>query len=196
MFTFTEGPTGKFTLIPMPDRFFEFPSSNSGGALLILNGFANNSATLTSEHNQGILIAATQAMASFGTGSGALEFYGITDRTGSADYNLQLSRQRAATALSAMRSAMGLQDRMLAFSNGLGERLADEYYQQQDNTRSDGFRGVACYLWDSLNRATDPFFQLEIAFAAPPTGGDPARRALLAPLHLGRLKSAPRSPFA
>ncbi|MFO0915865.1 MAG: hypothetical protein U0795_23100 [Pirellulales bacterium] len=196
MFTFTESPTGKFTLIPMPDRFFEFPSSNSGGALLILNGFANNSATLLAEHHLGILIAATQAMASFGTGSGALEFYGVTDRTGSDEYNLQLSRQRAATALNVMKSAMGLADHLVAFSNGLGERLADEYYQKQDNTRSDGLRGVACYLWDSVNRATDPFFRLEIAFAAPPTGGDPARRALLGPLHLGRLKSSPRSPFA
>lgn len=196
MFTFTESPTGKFTLIPMPNRFFELPSPSGGGALLILNGFANNSANLQSEHFQGIQIAAAQAAASFGAGSGALEFYGITDRTGTAEYNLQLSRLRAATALNTMRATMGLADRMVTFSNGLGERLAEEYFEHLDNTRSEGFRGVACYIWESMNRATDPFFQLEVAFAAPPTGGSPTNRVLLAPLHLGRLKSSPRSPFA
>ena len=196
MFTFIDSPTGQFTLLPFPAEFFDTASPFGNGALLLLNQFANNSAVLRAAHVQGILIAAAQASATFGTGFGALEVYGLTDRTGSEALNLELSTRRAQAALSALSSAMALGSTNVVFSNGLGERFADEYFQKADNTRDAQFRGVACYLWESFSTAIDPILRLNVSFAAPPTGGGGKRRLFLGALHMGRLRAQPRPPFA
>jgi OmpA family len=196
MFIPTDSPTGHFTLLPMPREFFETPPPFGGGALLVLNKFANNSASLRAEHMVGIRIAAAQAAATFGPSTGSLEVYGLTDRTGSEQLNKDLSGRRARAALEALRAAMGLGDFRATFANGLGERFAAEYFELADNSRDDMFRGVACYLWESFTMARDPILRLEISFATPPTGGSPRRRVFLAALHMGRLRAQPASPFA
>ena len=134
MFVSTVGPTGQFTLQPMPPQFFELPQPFGGAALLVLNDFANNSATLTAEHMAGIHLAAAQAALTFGPQTGSLEIYGITDRAGSENLNKDLSNRRANAALDALRGVMGL--------------------------------------------------------------GGPVRRTFLGPLHMGRHRASPPSPFA
>jgi hypothetical protein len=195
MFTVVTSPTGHFTLAPIPDRFFEIPPPFGAGALLVLNRFANNSAALLPEHIQGIQIAAAQARLSFGPNSGACEVYGITDRTGSEELNRQLSARRAQAALTALSGAIGLLGGSIQFSNGLGERFADEYFQLADGKpgQDANFRGAACYIWESLSTATDPFLRVNVAFASPPSGG--GNRSFLAALHMGRLRAQPVSPF-
>ena len=195
MFTAVDSPTGHFALVPIPARFFEVPPPFGAGALLVLNRFANNSAALLPPHMAGIQIAAAQARSSFGSSSGACEVYGITDRTGSETLNRELSKRRAQAALSALTSAMSLLDGAITFSNGLGERFADEYFQASDNSRDENFRGVACYIWESFATATDPFLKVNVAFAAPPLGGGDGRRVFLAALHMGRHRAQPLSVF-
>ena len=111
---------------------------------------------------------------------------------------MSLSIRRANNALDALKRSLQLDNLAVTFANGLGERFAAEYFEQmkQDGTRSPLLRGVACPLWGYISDATDPILRLNISFAAPPTGGGPKRRAFLAPLHMGRLKSQPPSPFA
>jgi hypothetical protein len=195
VFTEVRSPTGHFSLIPVPSRFFETPPPFGAGALLVLNRFKNNSADLLPEHMVGIQLAAGQANLSFGVGSGACEVYGITDRTGSEELNRELSSRRASAALAALSGAMGLLDGTIRFSNGLGERFADEYFQLADGKpgQDENFRGAACYLWESFATATDPFLRVSVAFAAPPNGGE--SRSFLAALHMGRLRAQPASPF-
>jgi hypothetical protein len=197
MFTAVSSPTGHFTLLPIPEEFFETPSPFGSGALLVLNKFANNSAALQAAHLEGILIAAAQAKQTFGANGGACEAYGLTDRTGSEQLNLELSARRAKAALTAMSEAMGFQDFNTQFSNGLGERFADEYFQLRDGKegRDDNFRGVACYFWESFSTATDTALRINVAFASPPAGGGGRRRTFLAALHLGRHRAQPASPF-
>jgi hypothetical protein len=202
MFAVVQSPTEHFLIAPLPPSFFETPPPFGGGAMLILNKFDNNSASLRAEHVQGILIAAAQASGNVS----ACEAYGITDRTGSESFNLALSTRRANTALAALNTALSLGSSRLTFANGLGERFADEYFQLADGTesgkkkgttgRNEDFRGVVCYLWESFATATDPFLQVSIAFAAPPTGGGGLSRTFLPALHMGRLRAQPRSPFA
>src|SRR4051794_3342207 len=95
MFTEVRSPTGHFTLLPFPDNFFEFPPAFGVGAMLVLNKFSNNSASLLAPHIQGIQLAAEQAKQTFSANSGACEVYGITDRTGSEQLNKELSGRRA-----------------------------------------------------------------------------------------------------
>lgn len=196
MFTTVDSPSGHFILLPFPNDFLELPNPFGVGGLLILNKFANNSARLHPEHVRGIAIAAAQGTATFGAGSGALECYGITDRSGSETLNKVLSTRRAEAALGALGTAMGLGQSNVRFANGLGERFADEYFGQGEDSRNDVFRGVVCYLWESLSAATDPVLRINIAFAAPPLEGGGRRRIFLAALHMGRLRALPRSPFA
>lgn len=196
MFTEVRSPTGHFSLLPFPAEFFEFPPVFGAGALLVLNKFGNNSAALLPQHIQGIQIAAEQAKQTFSNGSGACEVYGLTDRTGSEELNRELSTRRARATLDAMSVAMSFADFNAQFSNGLGERFADEYFKLQDGKpgRDENFRGVACYLWESFSTATDTFLRVNVSFAAPPL--DPGRRrTFLAALHMGRLRAQPLSPF-
>jgi hypothetical protein len=196
MFLKTLGPKAQFTLLPMPPQFFELPQPFGGAALLVLNDFATNSARLTPEHIAGIRLAAAQASLTFGPRTGSLEVYGVTDRAGSEKLNKDLSNRRASAALEALQSAMGLGEFGVKFANGLGERFAAEYFEDPDNSRQAGLRGAACYLWDSFSTARDTILRLEISFAAPPTGGGSFRRAFLGPLHMGRHRTSPPSPFA
>jgi OmpA family len=195
MFTTVESPTGHFTLIRFPEDFHELPNPFGSGGLLILNRFANNSAQLQSEHKRGLLIAASQARETFGAGNGALEVYGTTDRSGSESLNKALSTRRAEAALATLRDAMALSPSSFTFANGLGERFADEYFAQGEDSRNDVFRGVLCYLWESFSTATDAVLRINVAFAAPPLEGDGRRRIFLAALHMGRLRAQPPSPF-
>lgn len=192
MFTSVDSPSGHFTLLPIPREFFEFSSPFGGSAMLILQKFKNNSSQLLSEHMRGIAIAASQASG----GVSACEVYGVTDRSGSEDLNRALSLQRATNALEALKPALGLLPFNTTFAGGLGERFADEYHQRADNERNDLFRGVVCYLWESLGAATDTVLKIEVSFAAPPLGGFGRRRIFLPPLHMGRLRTVPRPPFA
>ncbi|MEO8027226.1 MAG: OmpA family protein, partial [Bryobacteraceae bacterium] len=167
MFSEVRSPTGHFALVPMPGTFFENPSPFGGSALLVLNRFDNNSAKLRSEHLQGITVAAAQASGRVKV----LELYGITDRSGSDALNMALSIRRADAALAALSTALGLGPNNITFANGLGERFADQYFMLKQNARDPTMRGVACYLWDSLSTARDPFLRVAVAFAAPPRGG-------------------------
>lgn len=195
MFTQVIDPLGFYSLYPMPRTFFETPSPYGNGAMLILNNYPNNSTSITPMHAAGIAIAVAQANAVTGQGEAVLEAYGVTDRTGSDAYNLALSAKRAKIVVETMRSALGSLDWKASWSAGLGERFAAEYYSEVDSTRDSRMRGVVCYIWDSISEARDPFLRTEIQFASPP-GSDPARRGMLGPLHLGRYKSVPPSPFA
>jgi hypothetical protein len=103
--------------------------------------------------------------------------------------------RRAEAAMDGIRASMSLQGNIV-FANGLGERLADEYFQLPDDTRNANFRGVACYLWESFSTARDPFLRLSVAFATPPTGGSALNRRFLSALHMGRHRAQPRSTFA
>jgi len=192
MFTRVGSPTGHFILDPLPASLFEFPPAFGGAALLRLVRFDNNSAALRPEHLQGIAIAAQQA----GGQMQACECYGVTDRSGSEELNRALSSRRAQTALTSLTSALGLTEARVTFANGLGERFAAEYFAMADNQREGGFRGVACYLWESFAVATDPFLKISVSFASPPDGGGGQSKILLSPLHMGRLRAQPRSPFA
>ena len=193
MFSAVDSPSGHFTLMPIPSEFFELPSPfGAGSAMLILQKFANNSAQLVSEHMRGISIAASQANGQVS----ACEVYGVTDRAGSEDLNRALSLQRAVSTLEALKPALSIQPFHTVFAGGLGERFAEEYHQRADNERNENFRGVVCYLWESFSAATDTILKIEVAFAAPPLGGTGRRRIFLPPLHMGRLRTVPRPPFA
>jgi hypothetical protein len=109
---------------------------------------------------------------------------------------MAMSIQRANASLNALKAALGFTSFNVTWANGLGERFADEYFQEADNRRDGNFRGTACYLWESFTTAIDPILQLEVKFASPPMAGAPRRRAFLAPLHMGRFRAQPRSPFA
>ncbi len=184
--------TGHFTITPFPATLFETPPPFGAGALLVLNKYDNDSFSMRSEHALGISIAAAQAANSVR----ALEIYGITDRAGSESHNLTLSRRRAETARTALMTALGLGPNSITFANGLGERFAAEFFDLKgENDRDPTMRGVACYLWDSFAVATDPFLQVSVAFATPPTGGG-RFRSFLAALHMGRLRAQPRSIFS
>ena len=193
MFTLVESPTNHFTLLPLPSIFFENPPPFGAGALLLLNRFNNNSATLLPAHLQGIAIAAAQAKSSMNSAFASCEVYGFTDRSGSESVNKVMSNQRASAALGAMKAAAGLDG--VNFSNGLGERFADEYFQVDEDARNDVFRGVAVYLWESFNTATDPFLKVNVAFASPSSGIEGRDRIFLAALHMGRHRAQPASPF-
>jgi hypothetical protein len=193
MFATVESPTGHFHIRAMPPRFFLDPSPFGDGGMLILNSFKNNSSKLAGEHYRGVEIFAAQAKAAFESGFGAGEFYGITDRSGSEAYNYKMSRFRADNAKSALWAAMGFTDERGSHVEGLGERFAAEYYGKADNSRHEGFRGVACYLWQSFATARDPILRMEIAAAGPPDGGGDFRRLYLAALHMGRRN--PDNPF-
>lgn len=194
MFAPVDDPKGNWSFVPIPRKFFLEATPFGGGAVLILNKFLNNSGAVLTTHSPGIAVAIAQARANFGPGNGVLEVYGLTDRTGSDAYNLDLSAKRAKNALLFLKVGLGLSDFNLTWSAGLGERFAAEYYQEKDSTIDANFRGVACYLWDSFSTATDIALQLHIKFASPP-GGAGAERSLLGPLHLGRFRSSPPSPF-
>jgi hypothetical protein len=192
MFSEVRSPTGHFSLLPLPAIFFDIPPPFGAGAMLVLNKFANNSSKLLPQHMIGISTAASQGKGIVG----ACEVYGITDRAGSEDLNKALSVKRANAALTALKTALSLESFNTVFANGLGERFADEYFKNADNSREAGFRGVVCYLWQSFATATDASLKINVAFASPPDGGGDRRRAFLAPLHMGRLRTTPRSPFA
>jgi len=195
MFTVIDNPTGHFTLLPFPSSLFFEPPPFGAGAMLVLNEFRLNSSKLNAEHVRGMTILAGQAQATWGGVELAVgEFFGVTDRSGSDSFNQKLSTQRAKSARDALWGVLGLGDANLTFSVGLGEQFAAEYYQEADNTQHGGFRGVACYLWESLSTARDPGLRIEIASASPPEGGFGNRRIFLPPLHLGR--KANGSPFA
>jgi hypothetical protein len=202
MFSRVDSNTGHFKILPLPADLFLDPSPFGDGALLFLKKFDNNSAALLPAHSQGILLAAGQALATFGQNSRpALEAYGITDRSGSDALNKSLSTKRAQNALDAMIAAMSLSSDRITFANGLGERFADEYFQIKDDRsdpsfRNENFRGVALYIWQSLSTAQETGLRLNVAFAAPPTGGGPGRKNFLSFLHLGRIRALPRSPFS
>jgi hypothetical protein len=197
MFTATQSPTGHFSLLPFPPDFFELPPVFGAGAMLVLNKFANNSASLLPQHLLGIQIAVEQAKQTFSSGSGACEVYGITDRTGSDELNRQLSTRRAQAALNAVSAAMSFGDFNAQFANGLGEQFAEKYFLLADGKagQNENFRGVVCYLWESFNTATDVFLRVNVAFASPPAGGGGSRRTFLAALHMGRHLALPVSPF-
>jgi hypothetical protein len=194
MFTSTDSSTGQFGIRPIPELFFELPSPFGSGAMLVLNGFGNNSAKLAAEHHRGVQILVAQVRSSWGPGSGVGEFYGITDRSGSDALNQRLSGQRAQNARDALWSALGFGEAHINHFDGLGETFAAEYFQEADDSRHGGFRGVACYVWESFAVARDTVLQMNVKAAKPPDGGGGFRRTFLAPLHLGRRNSA--CPFA
>jgi hypothetical protein len=192
MFSEVRSPTGHFTLAPIPATYFGTPSPFGSGGFLVLNKFDNNSSVLLRQHRLGIQIAAAQ-----GTGHvSCCEVYGITDRAGSESLNLALSTRRARGALTALTAALGFRSHNIVYSKGIGERFMAEYYGAADRTRDTNFRGVACYLWESFDTATDAFLRVNIAFAGPPGGGAGSVSSYLAPLHMGRLRTMPLSPFA
>lgn len=198
MFVTVASNDGSFLIRPIPKVFFFDPVPFGAGAMLILTNFPLNSSNLTAEHIRGVTILASQAQAAWGSRSlGGLsvgEFLGITDRSGGDKSNERLSLKRAKTARDALWAAMGKSDVDLSFSHGLGEQFAARYYGQKDGTRSAGFRGVVCYLWESSTTARDVGLKLAIKAAAPPEGGFGLSRQFLPPLHLGR--KVPNSPFA
>lgn len=191
MFKAFDDPKGNFSFFPLPSLFFLDPSPFGNGALLVLKKFALNSTALSAAHGAGIKQAAGQVISTFGKDQGSLEVYGLTDRSGSETINMTVSAARANTVLRAVKAALGLSDFHMTSSMGLGERFADEYQENRDNTKNENMRGVACYFWESISTARDPMLVTSIKFAKPPNGGP-----LLGPLFLGRFRSTPPSPFA
>lgn len=191
MFTAFDDPSGHFSFSPLPAKFFLDQSPFGGGALLVLNKFDKNSTSTNARHGMGIARAVAQVISAFGPQKGLLEVYGISDRTGSESINLTISAARARNALAQVKGALGLSDFNMTSSAGLGERFADEYFQDKDLSNDANMRGVACYFWESISVAQDPVLVLSIKFATPPKGN-----TMLGPLFLGRFRSSPPSPFA
>ncbi|GJD54755.1 OmpA family protein [Methylobacterium dankookense] len=195
MFKPFDDPKGCFSFQGLPSKFFLDPSPFGNGALLILHQYANNAMDIDSRHVSGVKQAVAQVRETFGESSGALEFYGITDRTGSDSYNKTLSTTRARNALNRFIAELGFTNSNHTFSNGLGESFDAEYFDAKDGTAHAGFRGVACYFWESSLTARDPVLTTSIAFAKPHSKGSAQESSLLGPLHLGRLRANPRSTF-
>ncbi len=197
MFSATDDPGGFFALRPMPASVFDIASPFGSGAQLFLQRFTKNSAELLPQHAAGISIAAAQARLTFGASGGAIEIFGMTDRSGKDAFNQALSTNRAKNAENALRSAMSLGSFNASFSNGLGEEFEKQYFpKDQDGSSNDRFRGVICYLWESISTARDVGLRIQIGFAGPPLTEGDARTSVLGPLHLGRLRATPRSSFA
>jgi hypothetical protein len=195
MFKAFEDPKGCFSFQPIPSKFFLEPSPFGNGALLILHRYANNASDIDSRHVFGVKETVAQVRETFGERSGALEFYGISDRTGSDRYNKALSAAKAKNALNRFVAELGFQSFNHTFSNGLGETFEAEYFDAKDGTAHEGFRGVACYFWESSSTARDPMLTTSIAFAKPHSKGSAQETSLFGPLHLGRLRATPRSTF-
>ncbi len=197
MFFATNDPGGFFSLRPMPNSVFDIASPFGSGAQLVLQRFPKNSAQLLPQHSAGISVAAAQARQTFGASGGAIELFGLTDRSGQDAFNIGLSTNRARNAENALRIAMSLGDFSASFSNGLGEEFEKLYFpNDKDGSSNDSFRGVVCYLWESIATARDVGLRLQISFAAPPLPAGDRRTSVLGPLHLGRLRATPRSSFA
>lgn len=197
MFSATDDPGGFFALRPLPKLLFDIASPFGSGAQLFLLRFPKNSAQLLPQHLAGVSLAAAQAKQTFGESAGALEVYGLTDRSGTDAFNLGLSTQRAKNAETALRGAMGLGSFNQSFSNGLGEEFEKLYFPNfKDGSSADQFRGVVCYLWESIATARDVGLRIQVAFAAPPMSDDDGRKSVLGPLHMGRVRMTPRSTFA
>jgi hypothetical protein len=197
MFSVIADPKGFFALRPLPKSLFDIASPFGSGAQLFLLRFPKNSATLLPQHLAGIGIAAAQARLTFGSSSGVIEAYGMTDRSGSDAFNKQLSVKRAENVKNTLLGAMGLSGSGGSFSNGLGEQFEKEYFPESpEDSSNDAFRGVVCYLWESIATARDAALRIQIAFANPPMSNETGRATLLGPLNLGRLRSSPRSVFS
>ncbi len=197
MFSVIQDPTGFFALRPLPSTLFDIASPFGSGAQLFLLRFPKNSATLLPQHLVGIGFAVAQARSTFGSSSGAIEAYGLADRSGSDAFNKQLSDKRAVNVKNTLVGAMGIGDFGTSFSNGLGEQFEKEYFPDDpDNSTNDAFRGVVCYLWESIATARDVALRIQISFATPPMSNRTGRATLLGPLNLGRLRSTPRSVFS